>query len=127
MDALLLALAKSLYYWKCVNIATYPIIIFITYYYRSYFLSYSVALPRHKIKFKLNRPDSMLVFFKGKSFSAVRDRPLALDSRNCEKSFSNHTSLLAKVLFGPVHTNPGRLKPRHTKNIRCQSSIRIRK
>ena len=64
MDALLLALAKSLFYnyCKCVNIATYPIII-ITYYYRSYFPSYSVALPRHKIKFKLNRPGSMLTFY----------------------------------------------------------------
>ena len=50
MDALLLALAKFfIYYWKCVNIATYPIIIIITYYYRSYFPSYSVALPRQKI------------------------------------------------------------------------------
>ena len=78
MNALLLALAKSLYYWKCVNIATYPIIIIITYYYRSYFLSYLVALPRHKIKFKLNRPDSMLVFFKGKSFSGVRDRSFSV-------------------------------------------------
>ena len=68
MNALLLALAKSLYYnyWKCVNIATYPIIIIITIitsYYRSHFPSYSVTLSRHKIKFKLNRQGSMLVFY----------------------------------------------------------------
>ena len=69
MDALLLALAKSLYYnyWKCVNIATYLIIIIIiiiiTSYYRSHFPSYSVTLSRHKIKFKLNRQGSMLVFY----------------------------------------------------------------
>ena len=55
----IVALAKSIYYWKCVNIATYPIIVIITHYYRSYFSRYSVALPRHKIKFKLNRPSSM--------------------------------------------------------------------
>ena len=56
----ILALAKSIYYSKCVNIATYPIIVIITHYYRSYFSSYSVALPRHNIKFKFNRPGSML-------------------------------------------------------------------
>ena len=62
----ILALAKSIYYSKCVNIATYAIIVIITHYYRSYFSSYSVALPRHKIKFKLNRPGSMLTsIFQG--------------------------------------------------------------
>ena len=56
----MLALAKSINYSKCVNIATCPIIVIVTYYYRSYFPSFSVAFPLHKIKFKLNRPGSML-------------------------------------------------------------------
>ena len=70
----ILALAKSIYYSKCVNnIATYPIIVIITYYYRSYFPSFSVALPRHKIKFKLNRPGSMLTsIFQGQIFFSIK-------------------------------------------------------
>ena len=64
---------KSINYSKCVNIATYPIIVIITYYYRSYFPSFSVALPRHKIKFKLNRPGSMLTsIFQGQIFFSIK-------------------------------------------------------
>ena len=37
---------------------------------------------------------------------------LALQCRNCEKSLPiTQVTVLAKVLFVAVHTNPGRLKP----------------
>ena len=110
---MILAFAKSIYYSKCVNIATYPIIIIITFYYRSYFPSYSVALPRNKIKFKLKRLGSILVFFKGKSFSGLRDRPISVAAPKLWKELPNHTrsTVLTKALFRPVHTNPRRLKP----------------
>ena len=109
---------KSINYSKCVNIATYPIIDILTYYYRSYFPSFSVALPRHKIKFKLNRPGSMLtiVFFKGRSFSGLRDLGLlALQRRNCEKSFPfAQVTVLAKVrnTFRPYPHESGQAETR---------------
>ena len=70
----MLALAKSINYSKCVNIATCPIIVIVTYYYRSYFPSFSVALPLHKI----DPVACFLVFFEGRPFSGLRDRPISV-------------------------------------------------
>ena len=85
---------KSINYLKCVNIATYPITDIITYYYRSYFPSFSVALPRHKIKFKLNRPGSMLTsIFQGHIFFRIKgSRPISVAAPKLWKELPIRTS-----------------------------------
>ena len=58
----------------------------------------------NKIKFKLNRPGSMLVFFKSKSFSGLRDRSFSVAApKSSVKELPNLASYctIANILFGP--------------------------